>query len=636
VRPASNTAGWAAVAIFAVVAAGGLLPLTPAYVSYRLDDSFAATLHFAAATRGAGTRLISTFGPLGFVFHDFYYPATYAWMFAMQVVLAAVICWTLGWIGWAALESPWGAAVTIGACAPFIGSPDVRYLMLPVLALLVELPRRTGAPAALRVAIGFAVGIVSLVKVTFLIAALTVLAPLALVDVLGGRVPLTIIAACATGAILWRASGQGWADLVAYLDWSLWEITPGYASAMQLPTGLPLLAHVALVSAALLGIAVLLARRRWPRGWYVPALALAGALFLLFKAGFVRADVHIFITCFALAVIGVLLAVLVVGTSRGWVVAALVMVAALPGGLLWHALRAHGEPTTVFRAILPLEAADRLRLLPGVLWGGRNASSHTNHTELTKSLVPLPALSGPVDIYSYLQGTVIANGLDFRPRPVFQSYMAYTPRLSRANAEFLLSDRAPQWILFQPATIDVRLPALDDALSWPLFFTHYRLAGQIPELAVLQRRDVPLHWGLTPLGTVQTATGTRVAVPAASEGPIWARIDLQQTLRDRIVTTLLAAPLVFMDVTLSDGRHSRYSLIADLAREGFLLSPLITTADQFAQLLHAEPQSTGGDVTSLSVHVDRAHGIDPAPRMLAVRFFRLRIEGHAVASSIPP
>jgi hypothetical protein len=608
------------------VAAGVLLPLTPVYVSPALDDSFAATLHFAAATRAAGTRVISTFGPLGFAFHDFYYPATYASMFALQLGLAAILCWALGWIGWAMLGSIWGAVLTIGACIPFLGSPDVRVLILPLLAVLIEMPRAAGAPATLRLAVGVAVGVVGLIKVTCLVAALVVLAPLTLVDVLGRRAPLTTIGAGATVGLLWWAMGLGWVDAVSYIDWSLREITPGYASAMQLPTSLALLAHVALVSAATLAVGTALARRRWPRLWPAPALALAAMLYLLFKAGFVRADVHVFITSFALLVIGVLIAVLVARTPRRLALA-LVLVAALPGALLWHAVGVQGPPTTVFRAVFPLEALRRLGVLPDVLWSGRNPHLLGAYAELTKSMNALPALTGPVDVYTYRQGSALAHGLDFRPRPVFQSYMAYTPRLARVNADFLRGARAPEWILFEPATIDRRLPALDDGLSWPLLLTHYRLAGWFNWFALLHRRPVPLRWSLTPLGRVETSTGAPLAVPGTSRELVWVRIDVQQTIRDRIVETLLAAPVVYLHMTLGDGRQSSYSVVPALAREGFLLSPLVVDTAEFAQLLQADPSRRLVHVSAISVTLDRAHGIDPGPRALAVEFFRLQIEG---------
>ena len=48
--------------------------------------------------------------------------------------------------------------------------------------------------------------------------------------------------------------------------------------------------------------------------------------------------------------------------------------------------------------------------------------------------------------------------LHWDPVPVLQSYSAYTTYLDNLDASFLSSARAPQRLLYQPATIDLRDP----------------------------------------------------------------------------------------------------------------------------------------------------------------------------------
>src|SRR5215470_15007637 len=109
---AGGVVGWTALVAALLVAAGVLLPIPPQFITAsELDVSFAATLNFAAAHGYApGTRLISTFGPLGFVFYDQYQPDTYTWLLALRAALAAVTCWTLAWLGSAPRRSPCRAA----------------------------------------------------------------------------------------------------------------------------------------------------------------------------------------------------------------------------------------------------------------------------------------------------------------------------------------------------------------------------------------------------------------------------------------------------------------------------------------------------------------------------------------------
>jgi len=620
-------AGWVALAAALVVAAGILLPIPPQFLVDLLDSAFAATLHFGASHGySAGTRLISTFGPLGFVYYPLYQPATFAWLVAIRALLAVITGWTVAWIGYAAWRSPWGGALAVLACAPFFASPDVWFLTLPLLAVLIELPRRR-APASLRAALGVAIGVVSLIKFTVLLAACGVLVPKAAADLLARRrVPLEAAAALLTGVLVWLATGHTASDGLRYVDWSAREISAGYAGAMQVPPDGWLVAHAVAVSLAVFAAGASLIERRLATGRRAAELALAGVLYLLFRAGFVRADSHVFITCFGLLVVAALLALLWSRRLPQRAVAAAVA-ALLTGGLWVHAVTTKGWPIMHFRPIFPVEAIRRLTALPLLLGSDAMTRADAEASAAIRAAQPLPALHGSVDAYSYDQAVVLAHQLAFRPRPVFQSYMAYSPRLAYTNAAFLLGADAPEWVLFRVSPIDHGLPALDDALSWPRLMTHYRLAETVGDFALLRRRTPPLTSRLEPLGRVDTQTGEAVAVPSAAGGLIWARIAIGSTRRDDLVTALLAAPLTYIGIRRGDGEVRGFRLVPALAREGFLVSPLVEDTADFVRLFSPPPSSErNDDATAITLQRAETLGIDAGPRDVQVEFFRLVID----------
>ena len=626
--------GWAALVVALIGLAAVVLPFDPMFLSFSIDGGFGATLHYEAATRqSAGTHLISTFGPLGFAYYPVYLPETFGRLLAVSALFAAVLGWGLAWIGWAAWASPWGAAVAIAACAPFVGTPDVRFLLLPILAVCIELPRPR-APAALRIALGAAIGLSALVKTTFFTAAVLALAPLILRDLLSRRaLPLLALSAAGAAVVAWLGLGLSAAEWLAYLDWSTRDVGPGYSAAMQLPTAPALVVHAVAVAVATLLAAVLLARRGHRTDWWAPGLAMAGLLFLLFKAGLVRADVHVFITSFGLLVCGIVLAVLW-GPSPRRIAAGALLVGALPGALLWHAVAVQSAPTSrLYRAVGPAEIVDRLSRTADLIWGDALARAHAQHAAEMRAAVPLPPLSGPVDVYSYEQSVLLASGLTFRPRPVFQSYMAYTPRLARANAEFLAGDGAPRWIVLQPETIDRRFPAIDDAAAWPILLTHYRAEGRVGSYALLERRATALSWRLLPLGRLHTATDTPIEVPP---GLVWARIDVGETLADRVAAALFAAPYVFMDVTFANGAPWRYRLVPAVARDGFLLSPLIgATPDLIALMQSGAEALRARDLAQLRVRVESPFGNPWEPRTVDVELFQVQIGADEASAAAP-
>src|SRR5262249_34455668 len=79
-----------------------------------------------------------------------------------------------------------------------------------------------------------------------------------------------------------------------------------------------------------------------------------------------------------------------------------------------------------------------------------------------------------VDMISYEQGLVFINQMNWRPRPVFQSYYACTPWLIAANAQFFQGPRAPEYLIFKFQTIDRRMPTLEDSGALVQVFHHYQ------------------------------------------------------------------------------------------------------------------------------------------------------------------
>jgi hypothetical protein len=105
-----------------------------------------------------------------------------------------------------------------------------------------------------------------------------------------------------------------------------------------------------------------------------------------------------------------------------------------------------------------------------------------------KKEFPIPALHGTADIYPYDQSYLLASGNTWSPRPIFQSYSAYTASLARLNARHLRSGSAPDNIVFKVAPIDGRLPSLEDGLSWPALINNYSLQKLDNDFVYLQKR----------------------------------------------------------------------------------------------------------------------------------------------------
>lgn len=224
----------------------------------------------------------------------------------------------------------------------------------------------------------------------------------------------------------------------------------------------------------------------------------------------------------------------------------------------------------------------------GRLMSGREVIRLNEERERARAAIatahPLPRLEGTVDIYPWNIAVVLSHDLDYRPRPVYQSYAAYDGALMTLNRASLERDRAAATLIFDLETIDNRLPQLDDGRQWPHLIAHYDAAGMAGRYLLLRRRAVPRRVELQRIEEIGAVWWTAVALPPAPVF-LWVSIDIDRTPLGRVTNTAFKLPPVELALRLSDGSERAFRLIPGMAREGFLLSPLVDTPARFAQLL---------------------------------------------------
>ncbi|HZK81692.1 MAG TPA: hypothetical protein VFC46_11505, partial [Humisphaera sp.] len=137
--------------------------------------------------------------------------------------------------------------------------------------------------------------------------------------------------------------------------------------------------------------------------------------------------------------------------------------------------------------------------------------------------------------------------------------------------------------LFDVQTIDMRLPPLDDGISWPQLLTRYDVAGLYDSMALLKRAPIARAHTLTPLTSIAGKFGEKISVPATADGPIWAEIDVKLSPRGKLEELFYRPPGLLIEVQMA-GENETYRLIAPIARAGFLLSPMLKTRGEFVSL----------------------------------------------------
>ena len=585
--------GWVEISVaLAAVAATVLfiMPLSPSFPAVGLDLSWEYALNEAVARHLVfGRDIVFTLGPLGFVFANMYHPAT-NWIL---LLVSAVVGAGLG-VGCALLAYPTKPIHV--AILPFLVAEitlrDSIFIFLPFVLLLLIL--RVCAPRDSKqylrpnplICTGIAivtcsVALLALVKGSyagsaFFCGGLSML-------VLLRRYPLAaavfVCLAIATAAGAWVMAGQ---PIGAFSTFFVAQgpIISGFPLAMSLDGSHKEVVIYAVICIALVGLFHREFGRQLGKTGLIAVASFAFTLFICFKAAFVRHDVH-----GATAAGALLLAGYCVSAMTESVLYLLVWVLAVLG---WAKIdRAHSGLDVAMAsqrthdAMVSAYEGIKLRLANPQLV--RNGFDQANAA--IRAQRPLPSIEGSVDVYPSELSTVFAHGFRWAPRPVFQSYSAYDASLDALNSGHLEGPNAPQHVFFRVQPIDGRFPALEDAGSWPLLLSRYKIVGYDGLQIHLQRVDGGQNDLLvgTEVARLSARMGTPVQMPK-EEGPIWAEIEMSLTFFGRVSLFVWKIPSVEVTLTLEDGRvvHRRY--IPPMGYRGFLLSPYVQTTDDFANL----------------------------------------------------
>lgn len=612
-----------------VVTVLALPPWLPAMPAAGLDPSWTLVLSHAFNNAWAfGSDIVMTYGPYGFLATNLFDPANYAIVLIYWVGVALLLAATVIVL---ADQRP-GLVVTgtflivLALRAAIVMTPpangqvfaDPLFFLLPLLLLAADLRTPSIGPW-LRWPLVAVIAVSGLVKFTFALVALPIVV---LIDLHRWTrrqfVPVHVIAYMVLLATFFLVAGQRLTTFPAYVITSL-QIASGYTGAMQKP-GNP--DEITRFLGAAAGVALLVGLAEWRadswrrRDWSGTVLltGFAVVVFLTFKAGFVRHDIHTLIAWSTLAAAAPICAgrQLRAANDRRWSLAMLALCVFIAAATVTTREQQTGQPFWPFvNATFGGGLVARAASAAGMVGGWRIPDLRAEREAALAAIRrdnPLPPLGGSVDIYPWDAAVVLAHGLDYRPRPVFQSYIAYTAPLMTLNSRHLSGPAAADKVLFAIETLDNRFPSLDDAEAWPQLLARYDGQGMLGRQLLLQRRAAPRPIVWRELGSATTTWFERVPVPSTA-GPIWASIAIDPTLTGALMNVLFKLPAIGLAVEAGNGNGRIYRLVPAVARQGFLLSPVVDATERFAALARGDLGAAGPPVRAIEL----LRTVDAAP-----------------------
>src|SRR5438067_1000316 len=452
------------------------------------------------------------------------------------------------------------------------------------------------------------------------------------------RFPWIVLAFAGGVFFFWVLAGQGLTRFGLYLRGAS-EIVSGYTEAMmwQQPTDKADVVRFWEVAAALCALVGYVVCKRHRFFGLLPLFGLAFIVFAAFKYGYVRHDGHE-VAATNLLLFAALLwlpaAWCTIWQRSRWLVPAVLLPLIFASLLASLSLKRYAN-SGLFSVLAQQLRVQNLfapaKTFREFLEDRQNSFRAYNTYAAGFRAGTFPNLdihdNGSADVYPLSHTLALPLGLTCRPRPIFQSYSVYTPRLAEMNAAHLRGDRAADHILFDVWTIDGRFASQDDSLSWPELLTRYDIKRVAGQYILMEKSVTPRQYKLTPISETVARFDEGIEIPSMSGGPIWVRIDIRRSFWGKSVAMLYRPACVSLSVSTRSGRGYSGRLLSAVARTGFLLSPVIENRQSFFALASTNWQHELAhlEVTSARITTDGGRGVASQYKSppVRVRFYRL-------------
>jgi hypothetical protein len=570
------------------------VPFSPRMPGSGLDASYEFGLNQAVAQGlSFGGNIIFAYGPYASVYTGTYHPSTDVMMVGGSLYLAlsywACFLFLIKGVRWYWVFSLL-AGLTYEHASLFFSFP-----LIVGLTCFKIISSKDGGPSGNKAALFYVAllfapyGLLPLTKGTLPILCCAVSALCAVFFIANKRKLLAatcLLSPLGSMAFFWVFAGQSLENLPTYFI-GMSPIISGHSEAMALNGSTLEVVFYLMASTGLLLAIAFQKQLRLTSKIFLFFIYLV-FLFVAFKAGFVRQDGHAVTAGSSVLVAAVLLPF--VFAVRNQPLPRMIILAMGFSLLPWHYIDSHYNETSFERFVGNVQSTYSSAwygIKNRMEDGGRLKHAFDAAMNILREQAAFPVLQGTTDIYSFNQSHLIASGNVWSPRPVFQSYLAYTPALAEINKQHLLGSKAPDNIIFKVEPIDGRIPSIEDGPSWPVLILNYQLVGKTYDFVFLRKKhagDPANNFEMPMLLSRETHTfGEKVLLPRTN-CPVFIQIDITPNILGRLASVLFKPGQLQITLELRSGVRKQYRIIASMATSGFLISPLVETTAEFETL----------------------------------------------------
>ena len=189
----------------------------------------------------------------------------------------------------------------------------------------------------------------------------------------------------------------------------------------------------------------------------------------------------------------------------------------------------------------------------------------------------------PNDIYS-----IYFNRLNYKPRPVIQSYAAISTLLNTYNCNFYKRVNSSEFILYNNGSINNRYPFWDESMTKQVLLSDYEPYDSLfvwkeksDTSFLLKKRINPLTYNERLISDTLLESGVKYNLPETGN-LIYLSGEIKYSKSGLLQNFLYHAPFIYIKLFFEDGGTGTYRLILQEIKHGVIINKkLITQSDAY-------------------------------------------------------
>lgn len=252
----------------------------------------------------------------------------------------------------------------------------------------------------------------------------------------------------------------------------------------------------------------------------------------------------------------------------------------------------------------------------------RNSKDPQYNTQQNKRYIPPAVLNkignASIDVFPWDCAYLIENNLNYKSRPVFQSFSAYTKYLQRINYDSYVSD-APEFILYDYESIDNRYPANDEPLLTLFILKNYTISDtftsneRLRSLLVKKEKTEKLVEQEIEVRKLKLTDNIPVL-----PGTNFIRANISYNFKGKKTAFSSRPRSIDIQFTTESGSTHVYRTSIELLKGGVITENLITSHNDFLSLL--SQNDSLGKITHMNLLLEQSYFEDE----LVVEYYNIK------------